>query len=241
MTVEHLPAVGQHVLVCVVVHGVGVPAVWSLCGVHQRVVVNVVIRIGQGVERGVEGPATRTSVTQWVGRHGETAEVHLPHLVLGFEHKATKEILPHVATGLHQAVVGLGGFTSGPRPRAGSDPEAVRIRVVLGRFDLHFPTVEHAVGVGVVDEWVRGLLEGTRHEENLIAVFQTVIVGVRVVGVGQEVVLTGDDFFAVFQAVVVGIKHTRVGKVGLAFPRESRKSLGLIAETVAVRVGVRSV
>ena len=74
----------------------------------------------------------------------------------------------------------------------------MRVRVVLGRLDLHLPSVEHAVGVGVVDEGVGGLLERTRDKEDLIAVLQPVIVGVRVVGVGQEVVLTGDDFLAVF-------------------------------------------
>ena len=85
----------------------------------------------------------------------------------------------------------------------------MRIGVVFGGFDLHLPTVEHAVPVGVVQEGVGWVLERTRNKEHFLPVNQSVVIGVGLVSVGQEIVSASHHFLAVFKAVVVRVEHAR--------------------------------
>ena len=81
-------------------------------------------------------------------------------------------------------------------------------------------------------------MEGTWNEENFIAVNEAVIICVRVIGVGKEVVLACNHFFTVFQPIIVGVEHTGAGEVSNAFPREASKGFGLVAKSIAVSVRV---
>ena len=85
------------------------------------------------------------------------------------------------------------------------------------------------------------MLERTRDKEDFMAVDQTVPVRVGVVGVGEEVVFSGNDFFTVFKPVVVRVKHAGACGIGFTFPGEACTRFLQVTQAVGIRVRVGGV
>ena len=78
-------------------------------------------------------------------------------------------------------------------------------------------------------------------KEHFLTVDETIIVRVGFVSVGEEVVCTCDDFLAVFQTIVIGVKHARTGGVSLTFPHEIITRFLQIGQSVRIRVWIGGV
>ena len=110
--------------------------------------------------------------------------------------------------------------------------------VVFSRFDLHLPPIQHAIGIGVIEQGIGRSLERTWDKQNFVTVNEAISIGIGIVGMGEEVVFTGNDLLAVLETVVIGVEHARAGGVRLAFPRKTGTSFLEVAQTVRVRIGV---
>ena len=113
--------------------------------------------------------------------------------------------------------------------------------VVFSRLDLHLPPIQHAIGIGVVEQGIGRSLERAWDEQNFVTVNKAISVSIGIVGMGEEVVFTGNDFLAVLKTVVIGVKHARAGGIRLAFPGKTCTGFLEVAQTVRVRIGIGSI